>query len=238
MAASHAFLKAIGLRNSTYQRFLRMTGALGQRDDAMLMAMLLTVDMLKENTFGLLSDKRKEQLKGYDPFEQYRLADKRFEKLDLVQRMLYTDTQIILPNTFLEKVDKSTMAASIEVRVPLLDNGLVEYVMGLPSSVKVKNGEKKWLLKKALRGVVPDHILDGPKTGFSVPYENWLRKPLFDMMNDRFRAKYIMDTNLFDYKRLDKTIKEHKEGVINHGFALWKLMNLCIWMEKNKIVLE
>jgi asparagine synthase (glutamine-hydrolysing) len=111
-------------------------------------------------------------------------------------------------------------------------------VMALPSAIKVKNGEKKWLIKKALRGVVPDHILDGPKTGFGVPYENWLRKPLYEMMNDRFRTKYIKDCNLFDYTKLDRAIKEHKEGKINHGFSLWKLMNLCIWIEKNKIVLE
>jgi asparagine synthase (glutamine-hydrolysing) len=200
--------------------------------------MLLTIDTEKENTLGLLGSKLKGQLSGFDPFEYYKITEKRFKKLDLVQRMLYTDTQIILPNTFLEKVDKSTMAASIEVRVPLLDNELVEYVMALPSTIKVKGGEKKWLIKKALRGIVPDHILDGPKTGFGVPYENWLRKPLYEMMNDRLRTTYVKDCNLFDYAKLDKTIKEHKDGTINHGFSLWKLMNLCIWMEKNKIVLE
>ena len=131
------------------------------------------------------------------------------------------------------------MAASIEVRVPLLDNELVEYVMALPSAIKVKDGRKEMADQgKHLRGVVPDHIFDGPKTGFGVPYENWLRKPLYDMMNDRFRTEYIKSSNLFDYNKLDKIIKEHKEGTINHGFSLWKLMNLCIWIEKNKIVLE
>ncbi|HEX3384549.1 MAG TPA: asparagine synthase-related protein, partial [Mucilaginibacter sp.] len=119
-----------------------------------------------------------------------------------------------------------------------LDNELVEYVMGLPSAMKMKNGEKKWLLKKALRSVVPDHILDGPKTGFSVPYENWLKEPLYELMNDCFRTRYVKESDLFDYNKLDKVIEEHKHNVINHGFALWKLMNLCIWIERNKIVLE
>lgn len=237
-ALLHVLLKLGGMRNNTYQRFLRMTDALGQKDDAMLMAMLLTIDTREENTLGLLSSKLKGQLSALDPFEYYKITEKRFKNLDLVQRMLFTDTQIILPNTFLEKVDKSTMAASIEVRVPLLDNELVEYVMALPSAVKVKDGQKKWLLRKALRGVVPDNILDGPKTGFGVPYENWLRKPLYTMMNDRFRTEYIKSSNLFDYNKLDRIVKEHKDGKINHGFSLWKLMNLCIWIEKNKIVLE
>ncbi|MBS1532642.1 MAG: asparagine synthase (glutamine-hydrolyzing) [Bacteroidetes bacterium] len=237
-AALHVLLQLGGLRNNIYKRFLRMTGALGQKDDAMLMALMLTVDMLKENTRGLLDHRLRNKLLAHDPFEYYKITNERFKDIDLVQRMLYTDTQIILPNTFLEKVDKSTMAASIEVRVPLLDNELVDYVMALPSAIKVKGGEKKWLIKKALRGVVPDHILDGPKTGFGVPYENWLRKPLYDMMNDLFRMKYIQESGLFDYQKLDKAIKEHKAGTINHGFALWKLMNLCIWVEKNKIVLQ
>ena len=103
------------------------------------------------------------------PFWKYHEMFSRLRHLDPVQRMLYTDCKILLPNTFLEKVDKPTMAHSIEVRVPLLDASLTSYVMGLPSSRKVRFGQKKWILRRALRGVVPDSILYGPKTGFSVP---------------------------------------------------------------------
>jgi len=222
-------------KNIWLQRLDRLANALGQKDDAMLMALLLTVDTLKQNTFYPLNSNLQHQLASYDPFEQYKIANNRFKDKDIVQRMLYVDTQIVLPNTFLEKVDKSTMAASVEARVPLLDNDLVEYVMGLPSQMKVRNGEKKWLIKKALREIVPDHVLDAPKTGFGVPYENWLRKPLYNMMNDYFRTDYIKGTKLFDYNKLDKMVKEHQEGTVNHGFSLWKLMNLCIWMRAYKI---
>ncbi len=225
-------------KNSLIRRGLRIANAISQKDDAMMMALLLTTDTLQNNTKQMLTESLLLKLSKYNPFEYYQQTVARFSEKSLLQKMLYTDTQIILPNTFLEKVDKSTMAASIEVRVPFLDYDLVDFVMSLPASIKIQNGEKKYLLKKALRGVLPDQILDGPKTGFGVPYENWLKGPLYDFMNDKLRSDYIKQLGLFNYKLLDKRIKDHKENKVNYGFQLWKMMNLSIWLEKNKISLK
>jgi asparagine synthase (glutamine-hydrolysing) len=85
--------------------------------------------------------------------------------MNSIDKLFIADTQIVLPDTFLEKVDKSTMAHSIEIRVPFLDTELTDYVMSLPAELKVKNGEKKYLLKQSLRGIVPDSILDGLRQG-------------------------------------------------------------------------
>jgi asparagine synthase (glutamine-hydrolysing) len=219
-------------------RILRMVNAFGQKNDAMMMAFLLTMDTSQSNTVGALSEPMKRALFEFDPFQYYKSVHERFKNKSLLQRMLYVDTQIILPNTFLEKVDKSTMAASVEVRVPFLDNDLVDFVMSLPSGIKLQNGEKKFLLKKALRNVVPDEILEGLKTGFGVPYENWLREPLYNFMNDRLHSKYIRQLNVFNYSILDKMIIDHKNSKGSFGFQLWKLMNLSIWLEENKISLN
>lgn len=223
---------------SQLKKPVRIIDAFGQTTDSKMMALLLTMDTLRNNTLQTLSKPLREKLSEFDPFLHYSKVGQRFNSKGLLQKMFYTDTQIILPNTFLEKVDKSTMAASIEARVPFLDNELVDYVMSLPSEIKLKGGEKKGLLKKALRGVVPDQILDGPKMGFSVPYENWLKGPLHDYLVDKTHSIYIRQLGLFNYSLLDKRIKDHKNSNSDYGFQLWKLLNLCVWLEKNKISLQ
>ena len=99
--------------------------------------------------------------------------------------MSFVDMSMVLPDTYLEKVDRSTMAASLEVRVPFLDNDLVDYVLRLPGRIKMPFGRKKWLLKRALQGVVPDDILFGPKIGFNVPFGHWLQTSLREQFQCR-----------------------------------------------------
>ena len=127
------------------------------------------------------------------------------------------------------------MANGIEVRVPFLDNELSEYAMRLPGDLKVKNGVKKYMLKKALEGVVPNDVLYGPKKGFGVPYQNWLKGPLLEFMRDRLNSPYIKALNFFSEKRINELIEEHRSGVQNHGFILWKILNLSIWLEEYKV---
>lgn len=220
------------------RQILRIACALGEKEDANMLSYLLTMDTRNCNTRQVLSKEFQKVVLEIDAFTYYHTVHDRFKERDLVQRMLYIDTQIILPDIFLEKVDKSTMAASIEARVPFLDNDLVEYALSLPSNIKMFNNEKKGLLRKALRGIVPDRILDGPKTGFGVPFENWLREPLYNFMNDNLRSDYVRNLKIFNYDRLDYLIKEHKNKRGNYGFQLWKLMNLSIWLKKYAIKVD
>lgn len=185
----------------------------------------------------MYSDNIGNKIKNSNPFQRYIDVAKEFEFLDDdVQRLLWIDTKIILPDQFLEKVDKSTMANSVEVRVPFLDYELADYMLALPSALKVKHGIKKYLLKKALENVLPKEVLYGPKRGFGVPYGNWLKGPLYDYMNSKLHSDYIKDIEIFDYSVLDMRIKEHKLGINNWGFTLWKALNLSIWLEQKKIV--
>lgn len=219
-------------------RVRRMMSALGSKDDIELMALLLTVDTKERSTFNALNKPFQKSLQLFDPYQWYRKIDKASSAEGLTQRMLYIDTQTILPRTFLEKVDKSTMANAIEVRIPLLDNDLTDYVLRLPAHQKIRNGEKKWLLKKALRGIVPDFVLDGKKTGFGVPYENWIKGPLYEMYQDSISSKEFNDLELFNRPTLDKYMKEHKEGKENNGFILWKVFQFALWTSKYKMSFE
>ena len=216
-------------------RFLR---SIGNSDSVMQMAMLLTVETREEAPTRILTVDWQQELARYDPFARYRELSGRLAHLDSVQRMLYMDSKIILPDTFLDKVDKATMAHSIEARVPMLDYRLTEYVMGLPSSLKVRWGQKKWILRRALRGIVPDHILDAPKTGFGVPYSYWLRGPLKSYLQSVLFDPAILQQKVFDVKAISACMKEHHTGKRDNGFLLWKALNLALWCKTYQIDLS
>ena len=140
-----------------------------------------------------------------------------------------------LPDIFLEKVDRSTMAASLEVRVPFLDHDLVDYSSRLRGNVKMPMGRKKWLLKEALKGVVPDEILHGAKTGFSVPFGQWLQtslSPLFFDHLSRFTKKHpgILDTG-----HINALFSRTSEGRQDHSPLAWKVLNFVIWANNSNI---
>lgn len=219
-------------------RLARFCRAVQDRDDGMRMALLLTEESQAEPPTRILAEEWREALALHDPFARYRMFNQRLAHLDPVQRMLYTDASILLPDTFLEKVDKSTMAHGIEVRVPLLDHPLTEYMMGLPANLKVRWGRKKWLLRQALRGIVPDAILDAPKTGFGVPYSYWLRKPLAGYLRSILLDPAVLAWKLFDENRLSRCIEEHVTRRRDHGFLLWKVLNLALWCQFYKIRMQ
>lgn len=216
-------------RGPLQQRATRFVRAIGHADPALQMALYLTQEDFLNPPTRLFSEDARQQLARHDPFAAYHTTYSRLRSFDTVQRALYTDCLILLPDMFLEKVDKSTMAHGIEVRVPFLDSDLTDYALGLPSGIKVKYGQKKRILRRALRGIVPDEILDAPKEGFGVPYQYWLREPLADYLRSVLLDDSIQQWGIFDRTALESTIQEHTSGLRNHGFLLWKLLNLGLW---------
>ena len=148
-----------------------------------------------------------------------------------MQRILHTDASIILPDLYFEKVDKSTMSHGIEVRVPMVDTRLAAYAMGLPSDYKVKGRQKKYILRRALRGVLPDYILDRPKTGFGVPMSHWLRTSLADYLQSVLLDPATQRSGLFDNEALAGCIREHIGRRRDNGPLLYKLLNLALWRQ-------
>lgn len=214
------------------ERFVRMAEAAGHSNSALRMAFLLTTESLMtppERVF--LRERQQEFSECCDPFLAYRNAAIRFKKYEPVQQMLLTDLTVQLPSQFLTKVDRATMAAGIEARVPFLDEDVVRLAVSLPSIWKTKRAEKKIVLRNSQRGRLPDDILDAPKTGFGVPYKHWLRTSLHDFARDRlldrgFQVKFSLDGGV-----VEGLIKNHKNQVADNGFLLWKLLQLSLFSE-------
>lgn len=211
-------------------RLGRMSSALGQADPAVRMALLLTVETLRASPYSMLTTDARRRLESVsDAFAAYRSCAKRFSAQDPVQQMLLTDITLQLPSQFLAKVDRATMAHGVEARVPLLDERVASLAIGLPSRLKVRGRQKKIVLRDAMRERLPTDILDGPKTGFGVPYEEWLRGPLHEfaraaILDARFVERFNMDRT-----RLETALREHRVRSRDRGFLLWKLLQLSLW---------
>ncbi len=230
LSASAALpLRGLLPRNLTSDRAFRFFHAIAQADPALRMAWLLTQESYETPPTRVLSSDVQQAIARTDPFERYRALQARLRHLDPVQRMLYVDCSILLPQQFLEKVDKSTMAHGVEVRVPCLDAALTSYVMALSSRQKVRSFQKKWILRRALRGTVPDAILDGTKAGFGVPFCYWLKSSLAEYMKSILLDPAVESWGMFDNRNLRSCIEDHLAGRRNEGILLWKLLQFALW---------
>lgn len=211
-------------------RLGRMSSALAQADPAVRMALLLTVQTLRDSPYSMLSTDAQRRLESVsDAFAAYRSCAKRFSAQDPVQQMLLTDITLQLPSQFLAKVDRATMAHGVEARVPLLDERVASLAIGLPSRLKVRGMQKKIVLRDAMRERLPANILDGPKTGFGVPYEEWLRGPLHGFARAAILDAKFVDRFSMDRTRLESALREHRVRSRDRGFLLWKLLQLSLW---------
>jgi asparagine synthase (glutamine-hydrolysing) len=129
------------------------------------------------------------------------------------------------------RVDKMTMAASIEARVPFLDHRLVEYAMGVPRALKVEGRSGKHVLKRALEEVLPRDVLYRPKRGFGAPVEGWFRGPSAAELESRVMTSPLRRRDFLDYSFVARLFEEHRRGARDHGFHLWTLLNLSLWYE-------
>lgn len=209
------------------QRLDRIAVALSEGDPAVRMARLLTEEKPNSEPTRVLNAGLRGIVSQHDPFIRYRELASQLVGFDEVQRMLYTDSGILLPDILLEKVDRASMTNSIEVRVPFLDADLCEYVMGLPASFKVRNIQRKWILRKALRGVLPYSVLWGRKRGFGVPYGRWLRGDLGAFARDHVRT--LGKDDIVDRASVLQLLERHQSGADNHAFLLYKTLNLILW---------
>lgn len=124
------------------------------------------------------------------------------------------------------KVDRTSMATSLEAREPLLDHRLIEFAASLPENLRLRQGEGKWLLKKTMRRYLPDTILYRPKQGFVTPIAQWLRGPLAGNARAIATSTALARTGWFDQRRLSAIADEHIDGRADHGRLLWQLLML------------
>jgi asparagine synthase (glutamine-hydrolysing) len=148
---------------------------------------------------------------------------------DLIHRMLAADCASWLPDNLLERGDRMCMATSLELRPPFLDHRLVELAFALPSSVKVRGGVGKWVVKQVARKYLPDEIVDRRKLGFRVPMDSWLRGGLADMAWDLLESPNSLASMLMDRSVVRGLLQRHRTGAANEEARIWPLLSLEVW---------
>jgi asparagine synthase (glutamine-hydrolysing) len=151
---------------------------------------------------------------------------------DIVESMTYFDSLNYLPENVLTKVDRASMAVSLETRVPLLDYRLVEFSTRVPLTFKIRGGQGKWLLREVLYKYVPPHLVDRPKMGFRLPLASWLRGPLRSWAEELLELRKLEETQLLVGKPIRQKWKEHLEGQHDWSRHLWSVIMFQAWSQK------
>jgi asparagine synthase (glutamine-hydrolysing) len=153
-------------------------------------------------------------------------------EIGYLNRYLMVDHQYYLPDGILYKVDRMSMAHSLEVRPPLLDHRLVEFAASLPEEMKIGRGGQKLLLRELMRGRLPASVLRRKKVGFDVPAHDWFRGVLHPLLRDTLTPAAVRDSGLFDTGVVESLIRDHVARRVNVGYHLWGLLTLFLWMNR------
>jgi asparagine synthase (glutamine-hydrolysing) len=180
---------------------------------------------------------KRQILAGNDSYpDAYRVVRRLWDEVerdhpgaDLLQKMTYLELKQRLAELLLMRVDKMTMATSVEARVPFLDRELVEFALALPMGMKVRGGVGKWLLKRTVDGLLPSEIVHRPKQGFGAPVAEWFRGDLGRRAQQEIRGSSLAERGLLDYARIDELWEAHRSGRANWSFQLWNLYNVSAW---------
>jgi asparagine synthase (glutamine-hydrolysing) len=185
----------------------------------------MTICLWSENEILSIADREL-------PLSKYEEVFKETADWPMLSRLMRVDQKTYLPDAMLTKVDRASMANSLEIRVPLIDHRVVEFTAGLPEHFKYRNGTGKYLLKKLLARYLPVSLFERPKMGFGVPIDHWLRFELKDLLLDYLSAERLKREGLFNTNFVDKKIKEHLSGQVNHQYRLWPLLMWEMWRER------
>ena len=178
-------------------------------------------DRVREQLF---SPKFRQDLQGYNAIEllrEHARTSPTDEPLSMIQ---YLDFKTWLPGDILTKVDRASMAHALEVRVPLLDHKLVEWISGLPPEMKLHDGEGKYIFKKSLESTLPHDILYRDKMGFSIPLASWFRGPLREHVRSALLGPTLADTGMFNMTFLREMVEQHQSGLRDYSVAIWSVL--------------
>ena len=190
------------------------------------------------NWFSLFNRTRKSSLLNEELFHQladpyadavFRSQLNQADTKDWLSRMLYVDTKLWLPDDLLARGDKTSMATSLEGRVPLLDHKLVEFAASLPSNMKIKRLARKYLLKKVARKWLSSEVIDRKKEGFPMPFSLWFRKECRPFVHDLLSSATVKRRGLFQPDYVQMLLKEHDTRTADHGNLIWGLLSVELW---------
>lgn len=183
-------------------------------------------NMLKGKIY---SPRMRERLGNIDSCDYILDAYSKSDAADFIDSTLFVDTMTYLPNDLLVKVDIVSMANSLEVRSPFLDHKLVEFAAQIPSSLKLKGLTTKYILKQALRKLLPKEIIQRRKEGFGVPVSRWFQNEIRDYTYNLLLSKPSIERGYFRPEAIKEMLNEHASGKIDHGQRIWVLLNFELW---------
>ncbi len=167
-----------------------------------------------------------------DTYEVAYEHQRRCDARETMNQLLYLDQKLYLEGDILTKVDRASMAASLEVRVPFLNWSFAEYVAEIPHELKLRGLKSKFVLKKAMAGLLPHEIVNRPKKGFNVPVGYWINGSLKELIRDQLSPEKLKREGFFEPSYVEKLLREHTEGVRDHRKLLWTLLVFELWQEK------
>lgn len=231
LTAIARYLGPLGIFNAISRRYKSVGGALAYEDFAGRTAYSLTI-------FG--DEERKKLLKpewvnsGYSTVDVIKRLDPD-PSAGALSRISMLDRAFWLPGLYLEKADKASMAVSLEVRVPFLDNKVVEFANAMPDRYRIKGFAKKYLLRKAFRGLLPDSTLDKKKHGFSVPLSAWFRGKLGETFETKVLGPDARSAEIFERDYVSGLLERHRSGAADTSVNLWLVLLLEMWLRKFNI---
>ncbi|MCW8976770.1 MAG: amidotransferase 1, exosortase A system-associated [Sedimenticola sp.] len=180
----------------------------------------------------LFSDSLKQDLQGYNAIEVFKRHAKQSPTDHPLSLIQYLDLKTYLVGDILTKVDRASMAHALEVRVPILDHQLVDWMSGLSPDLKLRGTEGKYLLKKALEPMLPHEILYRKKMGFAVPLASWFRGPLKEKVRNNLLSREMLDSGLFNQRYLETLVNQHQSGVRDYSASIWTLLMFHSFLKK------
>ena len=239
------------VRKSIFPHLAKMAGkvpgTVGKKAKSLLtslshepaMGFYITNSMMTDEMWqSLVKPEVAQQLADYHPsqytLDMYNKAD----GPDHLSKILYTDIKTYMTGDILVKVDRMSMANSLEVRAPILDYQVAEFAATLPSSQKYRDGEKKYLLKEVFKPFIPDSLLYRKKMGFSTPLDEWFRGELKALSKSRLVGAQRGLNDVFESGVINKLWEEHQTRKADHGIVLWSMLMYQMWFERYALAQE
>jgi asparagine synthase (glutamine-hydrolysing) len=179
---------------------------------------------------SLYTHEYRSRVETVDPYESHMQYLRRSSGASFVDRMLYLDQKTFLPELNLTYSDKTSMAASVEVRVPLLDQELAAFMRGVPAKLKIKGIKQKYLFKRAMEGILPQEVIWRGKAGFGAPIRNWLHADLRELIDDLLSDASVRRRGYFDPSAIVRMRDEDRSGAADHAYRIWTLLTIELWM--------